>query len=76
MTLALGAIQVQVIGAVLLVLGLALHLTEVGFVGLAVVIFVTVFNGVTEEHRAWIAAHTEVLLVFPELSMLNLHDLG
>ena len=30
--------------------GLALHVTEVGFMGLAVAIFVTTFNGITEEH--------------------------
>jgi NhaB family Na+:H+ antiporter len=42
---------VQAVAAVFLVLGLALHVTEVGFVGLAITIVVTACNGITEEHE-------------------------
>jgi NhaB family Na+:H+ antiporter len=41
---------VQMLGAIILVIGLVLHLAEVGFVGLMVVIILTSLNGVTEEH--------------------------
>ena len=41
----------QAVAAVFLVLGLALHVTEVGFVGLAITIVVTACNGITEEHE-------------------------
>ena len=41
---------VQAIGAVLLVIFLCAHLTEVGFVGLAIAIIVTTMNGECEEH--------------------------
>ena len=33
-----------------LVVGLALHVAEVGLIGLAVIVLVTAFNGVTNEH--------------------------
>ena len=36
--------------AVALVVGLALHVAEVGLIGLAVIVLVTAFNGVTNEH--------------------------
>lgn len=41
---------VQAIAAVLLVIGLGLHLAPVGLIGLAVIIFQTAFMGITEEH--------------------------
>jgi NhaB family Na+:H+ antiporter len=41
---------VQVIGAIILCIGLVMHLAEVGFIGLMVVILLTSMNGVTEEH--------------------------
>jgi NhaB family Na+:H+ antiporter len=41
----------QGIVAVLLVLGLAFHVAEVGLIGLMVIILSTAFTGVTEEHR-------------------------
>jgi Na+/H+ antiporter NhaB len=44
-------LAVQAFGATLLCLGLVLHMAEVGFVGLGVVIFLTTLNGVTEEHQ-------------------------
>lgn len=42
---------VQAIAAVLLIIGLALHLAPVGFIGLAIIIFQTAFMGITEEHH-------------------------
>lgn len=41
---------VQIVTAVLLVTGLALHVAEVGLVGLGVIVLATAFNGVTGEH--------------------------
>lgn len=41
---------VQGIAAVLLIIGLALHLAPVGMIGLALIIFQTAFMGITEEH--------------------------
>ncbi|KMK52042.1 sodium/proton antiporter [[Actinobacillus] muris] len=40
----------QAIAGVWLVIGLALHLADVGLIGLSVIIFVTAFCGVTDEH--------------------------
>lgn len=42
---------VQGIVALLLVLSLAFHVAEVGLVGLMVIVLLTAFNGITEEHR-------------------------
>ncbi|MBE9489845.1 MAG: sodium/proton antiporter NhaB [Bacteroidetes bacterium] len=42
---------VQVIAMVLLIIGLALHLAPVGFIGLALIIFQTAFMGITDEHQ-------------------------
>lgn len=42
---------VQGITALLLVLGLAFHIAAVGLVGLMVIILLTAFNGVTDEHQ-------------------------
>lgn len=41
---------VQAVTALLLVLGLALHVAEVGLIGLAVIVLTTAFNGVVNEH--------------------------
>ena len=41
---------IQALTAVALVVGLALHVAEVGLIGLAVIVLVTAFNGVTNEH--------------------------
>jgi NhaB family Na+:H+ antiporter len=46
-----AALVIQAIAAVILVVALALHLAEVGLIGLMVIILLTAFNGVTEEHR-------------------------
>jgi len=41
---------VQAVSAILLIIGLALHLAPVGFIGLALIIVQTAFMGITEEH--------------------------
>lgn len=45
------ALKVQAIAAVLLIIGLALHLAPVGFIGLALIIFQTAFIGIIDEHQ-------------------------
>ncbi|CAM1339422.1 sodium/proton antiporter NhaB [Tenacibaculum aestuarii] len=42
---------VQGTAAVLLIIGLALHLAPVGFIGLALIIVQTAFMGITDEHQ-------------------------
>ncbi|HEB72112.1 MAG TPA: sodium/proton antiporter NhaB [Nitrospirae bacterium] len=42
---------VQAVIGVILILALAFHVAEVGLVGLSVIILLTAFNGVIEEHR-------------------------
>ncbi len=42
---------VQGVVGILLILALAFHLAEVGVIGLAVIILLTAFNGITEEHQ-------------------------
>ncbi len=42
---------VQAIAMTLLIIGLALHLAPVGFIGLALIVFQTAFMGVTDEHH-------------------------
>ena len=42
---------VQAVVAVWLILGLALHLAEVGLIGLSVIVLLTAFNGITDEHN-------------------------
>lgn len=44
-------LTVQVIVAVLLVVGLAMHWAAVGLVGLMVIVLLTAFNGIVEEHQ-------------------------
>ncbi|MEH6798684.1 MAG: sodium/proton antiporter NhaB [Halopseudomonas sabulinigri] len=46
-----AALMVQGLAAILLVAGLALHLAEVGFIGLMVIILITSFNGIIDEHQ-------------------------
>lgn len=43
-------LRIQGLAAVLLIIGLALHIAPVGFIGLALIIFQTAFMGITEEH--------------------------
>lgn len=44
-------VVVQVVVAVLMVLALALHVAEIGLIGLTVIVVVTAIAGVTDEHR-------------------------
>ena len=41
----------QAVAAVILVIGLAFHLAEVGLIGLLVIILITALNGITDEHQ-------------------------
>jgi len=41
---------VQAVSAVFLIIGLALHLAPVGFIGLALIVVQTAFMGITDEH--------------------------
>ncbi|WP_028289170.1 sodium/proton antiporter NhaB [uncultured Olleya sp.] len=45
------ALIVQGVAAVLLIMGLALHIAPVGFIGLALIIFQTAFMGIIDEHQ-------------------------
>ncbi len=63
------ALWVQGVAAVLLVISLAFHIAPVGFIGLGLIIFQTVFIGITEEHALGHAfeealAFTGLLVVF------------
>jgi NhaB family Na+:H+ antiporter len=46
-----AALLVQGLAAVLLIIGLALHVAEVGLIGLAVIVLITAFSGISDEHR-------------------------
>ncbi len=48
---AVARLWAQALGAVVLVIGLALHLAEVGLIGLTVIVLVTALNGVVDEKR-------------------------
>ncbi|HWH97014.1 MAG TPA: SLC13 family permease, partial [Pseudolysinimonas sp.] len=50
-------LAVQAITALALVVGLALHVAEVGLIGLSVIVLATAFNGVTNEHAIGRAFH-------------------
>jgi len=42
---------IQAIAGIWLVVALAFHLAAVGLIGLSVIVFLTAFNGITEEHQ-------------------------
>ena len=44
------ALWVQGVSAILLIIGLAMHVAPVGFIGLALIIVQTAFMGITDEH--------------------------
>ncbi len=46
-----ASLYVQLAAALFLIIGLALHLAEVGIIGLTVIVLVTSFNGIVEEHQ-------------------------
>jgi len=43
-------LKIQTIGGILLILALAFHVAEVGFIGLGLIIFLTFFMGIIDEH--------------------------
>jgi NhaB family Na+:H+ antiporter len=45
------ALMVQGVAALILILCLALHVAEVGLIGLLVIVLITSFNGITDEHQ-------------------------
>jgi len=69
---------VQGIVALLLVLGLAFHVAEVGLIGLMVIILATAFTGITEEHRIGKAFESALpftaLLVVFFVIVAQIHD--
>lgn len=46
-----AAMIIQALAAGILVIGLAFHIAEVGLIGLLIIILITSFNGVTDEHQ-------------------------
>ncbi|WP_166363040.1 sodium/proton antiporter NhaB [Pseudomonas akapageensis] len=46
-----AALLVQGLAALTLIVGLAFHVAEVGLIGLLVIVLITAFTGITEEHR-------------------------
>lgn len=46
-----AALIIQAVAAVILVIGLAFHLAEVGLIGLMIIVILTAFTGIIEEHQ-------------------------
>ncbi|MNO91170.1 Na(+)/H(+) antiporter NhaB [compost metagenome] len=46
-----AALLVQGVAALILIVGLAFHVAEVGLIGLLVIVLITSFTGITDEHR-------------------------
>lgn len=46
-----AALLVQGLAALILIVGLGLHIAEVGLIGLLVIVLITAFTGITDEHR-------------------------
>ncbi|WP_339668023.1 sodium/proton antiporter NhaB [Dasania marina] len=46
-----ASLIIQAVVAVFLVLALAFHVAEVGIIGLTIIVLLTAFNGITEEHQ-------------------------
>lgn len=46
-----AALLVQGLAALILIIGLGLHIAEVGLIGLLVIVLITAFTGITDEHR-------------------------
>jgi NhaB family Na+:H+ antiporter len=72
---------VQALAVLVLVLALAFHVAEIGLIGLLVIVLVTAFTGIVEEHRLGAAFHaalpfTALLVVFFVIvSFINAQDL-
>lgn len=45
------ALWIQALVGIFLILALALHIAQVGLIGLTIIILLTAFNGITEEHQ-------------------------
>ena len=73
------ALIIQAISGVLLIVGLALHVMEVGLIGLSLLVFVTAFTGITEEHQIGRAFEESLpfvsLLVIFFVVVAMIHDL-
>jgi NhaB family Na+:H+ antiporter len=70
---------VQAVVGVILIVALAFHIAEIGIIGLMVIILLTAFNGITEEHDFGGAFHeglpfTALLIVFFSVVAV-IHDL-
>ena len=50
-TRAVARLWVQALVAIILILGLAMHWAAVGLIGLMVIVLLTAFNGIVEEHQ-------------------------
>ncbi|WP_085727117.1 sodium/proton antiporter NhaB [Pseudomonas sp. R37(2017)] len=64
-----AALLVQGVAALILIVGLAFHIAEVGLIGLMVIVLITAFTGITDEHRLGTAfkdamPFTALLVVF------------
>ncbi|WP_394558816.1 sodium/proton antiporter NhaB [Aquipseudomonas alcaligenes] len=46
-----AALLVQAAAALILILSLAFHIAEVGLIGLLVIVLITAFSGITDEHK-------------------------
>ncbi len=46
-----AALMIQAIVGIILIISLALHIAEVGIIGLMVIVLLTAFNGITQEHK-------------------------
>ena len=65
---------VQGVSAILLIIGLALHLAPVGMIGLGLIIVQTAFMGITEEHH--LGKAFEEALPFTGLLVVFFRDCG
>ncbi len=73
-----AALWIQGIAAVILVIALGMHWAEVGLIGLLIIVLVTSFTGITEEHRLGAAFETALpfttLLVVFFAVVAMIHD--
>ena len=74
------ALIVQAISGILLIVGLALHIMPVGLIGLSLLVLVTAFTGITEEHQIGKAFEESLpfvsLLVIFFIVVAMISDLG
>lgn len=74
------ALIIQALSGILLIAGLALHVMEVGLIGLSLLVIVTAFTGITEEHQIGKAFEESLpfvsLLVIFFIVVAMISDLG